>query len=71
MITDMASMRAAVAAMGRDPELIDPLMPVNLVIDHSVNTNYVSRDDAQELNEELDFQRNRERYAYSSGLRNL
>lgn len=63
MITDMASMRAAVAAMGRDPELIDPLMPVNLVIDHSVNTNYVGRDDAQELNEELDFQRNRERYA--------
>ena len=63
VITDLASMRAAVAAMGKDPELINPLMPVDLVIDHSVNTDYAGRDDAQELNEELDFQRNKERYA--------
>ncbi len=62
-ITDLASMRNAVEAMGKDPELINPLIPVDLVIDHSVNTDYAGRDDAQELNEQLDFQRNKERYA--------
>ncbi len=62
-ITDLASMRNAVENMGKDPELINPLIPVDLVIDHSVNTDYAGRDDAQELNEQLDFQRNRERYA--------
>ena len=62
-ITDLASMRNAVEAMGKDPELINPMIPVDLVIDHSVNTDYAGRDDAQELNEQLDFQRNRERYA--------
>jgi len=62
-ITDLASMRNAVENMGKDPELINPLIPVDLVIDHSVNTDYAGRDDAQELNEQLDFQRNKERYA--------
>jgi len=62
-VTDLASMRAAVDAMGKDPELINPLVPVDLVIDHSINTDYAGRDDAQELNEQLDFQRNQERYA--------
>lgn len=62
-VTDIASMREAVSAVGKDPELINPLVPVDLVIDHSVNTDYAGRDDAQELNEQLDFQRNKERYA--------
>lgn len=62
-ITDLASMRNAVEAMGKDPELINPLVPVDLVIDHSINTDYAGRDDAQELNEKLDFERNKERYA--------
>ena len=62
-VTDIASMREAVAAIGKDPELINPLVPVDLVIDHSVYTDYAGRDDAQELNEQLDFQRNKERYA--------
>lgn len=62
VITDLASMRNAVATMGKDPELINPLMPVDLVIDHSVNTDYAGRDDAQALNEKLDFERNKERY---------
>ncbi len=62
-ITDLASMRKAVYDMGKDPELINPIIPVDLVIDHSVNTDYAGRDDAQELNEQLDFQRNKERYA--------
>lgn len=62
-VTDLASMRNAVQAMGKDPELINPLVPVDLVIDHSINTDYAGRDDAFELNEKLDFQRNKERYA--------
>ena len=62
-VADLASMRDAVAAMGKDPELINPLVPVDLVIDHSVNTDFAGRDDAKELNEKLDFERNQERYA--------
>lgn len=62
-VTDLASMREAVAGMGKDPELINPMVPVDLVIDHSLITDYAGRDDAQELNEELDFKRNSERYA--------
>lgn len=62
-VTDLASMREAVAAMGKDPELINPLVPVDLVIDHSVQTDYAGCADARELNEELEFKRNKERYA--------
>ena len=62
-VTDLASMRNAVQAMGKDPELINPLVPVDLVIDHSINTDFAGRDDALELNEKLDFERNQERYA--------
>ena len=62
-VTDLASMRNAVQAMGKDPELINPLVPVDLVIDHSINTDFAGRDDALELNEKLDFERNKERYA--------
>ncbi len=62
-VADLASMRDAVASMGKDPELINPLVPVDLVIDHSVNTDFAGRDDAMELNEKLDFERNAERYA--------
>ncbi len=62
-VTDLASMRESVAAMGKDPELINPLVPVDLVIDHSIQTDYAGCHDAQERNEELEFQRNKERYA--------
>jgi aconitate hydratase len=62
-VTDLVSMRESVAAMGKDPELINPLVPVDLVIDHSIQTDFAGRDDAQERNEELEFQRNKERYA--------
>lgn len=62
-VADLASMRAAVAAVGKDPEIINPLVPVDLVIDHSIQTDYAGRDDARDLNEELDFRRNPERYA--------
>ncbi len=62
-VTDLASMRESVAAMGKDPELINPLVPVDLVIDHSIQTDFAGCANAQELNEELEFKRNSERYA--------
>ena len=62
-VVDLASMRAAVADLGKDPELINPLVPVDLVIDHSIITDVAGCPEAQEENERIEFQRNRERYA--------
>jgi len=62
-VTDLASMREAVSIMGKDPRSINPLVPVDLVIDHSIQTDFAGRADAQDLNEELEFKRNSERYA--------
>lgn len=62
-VTDLASMREAVAAMGKDPESINPIIPVNLVIDHSIQTDYAGTADAMDKNEAMDFSRNKERYA--------
>lgn len=62
-VTDLASMREAVAMMGKDPERINPLVPVDLVIDHSIQTDYAGCAEAQDLNEKLDFERNSERYS--------
>ncbi|MCL2607262.1 MAG: aconitate hydratase AcnA [Methanomassiliicoccaceae archaeon] len=62
-VVDLASMRAAVSALGSDPERINPLVPVDLVIDHSIQTDYAGTPDAQEKNEEMEFKRNRERYS--------
>ncbi|MGI6009015.1 MAG: aconitate hydratase AcnA [Methanomethylophilus sp.] len=62
-VTDLASMREAVAKMGKDPETINPIIPVNLVIDHSIQTDVAGCADAMIRNEEIDFSRNRERYA--------
>lgn len=62
-VVDLAAMRDSVADMGLDPSRIDPLVPVDLVIDHSVHTDYAGVPDAQNLNEELEFERNKERYA--------
>ncbi|MDR2699099.1 MAG: aconitate hydratase AcnA [Candidatus Methanoplasma sp.] len=62
-VTDLASMREAVSMMGKDPESINPLVPVDLVIDHSIQTDFAGRADAQDLNEGLEFKRNSERYA--------
>ncbi len=63
VVTDLASMREAVAAMGKDPESINPIIPVNLVIDHSIQTDCAGTADAMEKNEAIDFSRNKERYA--------
>src|ERR1041385_6247342 len=57
-------MRDAVVALGGDPNRINPLRTVELVIDHSVQVDYFGRADAFALNAELEFSRNRERYAF-------
>jgi len=64
LLADLAAMRNAAADAGRDPKLIEPLVPVDLVVDHSVMVDYFARKDALELNMKLEFQRNRERYEF-------
>src|SRR3954471_20397664 len=63
-VVDLAAMRDAMAALGGDPDRINPLQPVELVIDHSVQVDYFARSDAFALNAELEFARNRERYSF-------
>jgi aconitate hydratase len=61
-VVDLAAMRDALAAMGADPKRANPLMPADLVIDHSVQVDHFGAKDAFDLNALLEFQRNRERY---------
>jgi aconitate hydratase A / 2-methylisocitrate dehydratase len=63
-VVDLAAMRDAVARLGGDPARINPLQPVELVIDHSVQVDHHGRADAFELNADLEFTRNRERYVF-------
>ncbi len=63
-IVDLAAMREAMAAMGGDAKTINPLQPVELVIDHSVQADYFGSSDALAKNTDLEFERNRERYAF-------
>jgi len=63
-IVDLAAMRDAVGALGGDPRRVNPLAPAELVIDHSVQVDVFGRDDARDLNRRIEFQRNRERYAF-------
>ncbi|MCX8156927.1 MAG: aconitate hydratase AcnA [Verrucomicrobiae bacterium] len=62
LLVDLAAMRSAMARMGRDPKRIEPLVPVDLVVDHSVQVDFAGTPDAFARNLELEFQRNRERY---------
>ena len=64
LLADLAAMRDAAAKMGKDPKIIEPLVPVNLVVDHSVQIDYFNRPDALRLNMELEFERNNERYKF-------
>ncbi|MCA1817139.1 MAG: aconitate hydratase [Acidobacteria bacterium] len=64
LLVDLAAMRSAVARMGRDPKMIEPLVPVDLVIDHSVQVDYWSSNDALLRNMEMEFRRNRSRYQF-------
>ena len=63
-VVDLASMRSAVARLGGDPKKINPLVPVDLVIDHSVQVDFFATGDALNRNTEVEFQRNRERYEF-------
>ena len=63
-VVDLAVLRDAMVDLGGDPDRINPLQPVELVIDHSVQVDYFGRPDAFSLNAELEFSRNRERYAF-------
>ncbi|MDE2571615.1 MAG: aconitate hydratase, partial [bacterium] len=64
VVVDLAAMRDAMAAMGGDPERINPLQPVELVIDHSVQVDYFASKDAFAKNAALEFERNKERYEF-------
>jgi len=64
LLVDLAAMRSAVAALGRDPGLIEPLVPVDLVIDHSVQVDVAESPEALRRNMEIEFARNRERYMF-------
>ena len=63
-VVDLAAMRDAMAGLGGDPSRINPLVPAELVIDHSVIADVAGRPDAFVRNAELEFDRNRERYAF-------
>ena len=64
LLVDLAAMRSAVQRLGRDPKIIEPLVPVDLVIDHSVQVDFAGSADALRKNLELEFSRNRERYQF-------
>ena len=63
-VVDLAAMRSAVARLGGDPKKINPLVPVDLVIDHSIQVDFFATADALTRNTEIEFQRNRERYEF-------
>jgi aconitate hydratase len=63
-VVDLASMRAAVERLGADPKRINPLVPVDLVVDHSVQVDVFGSPDALRKNAEIEFARNRERYEF-------
>ncbi len=64
LLVDLAAMRSAVERLGRDPKVIEPLVPVALVVDHSVQVDEWSSPDALRLNMEIEFRRNRARYEF-------
>ena len=63
-VVDLAAMRDGIVALGGDPEKVNPLQPVELVIDHSVQVDHFGTADAFELNADLEYHRNRERYVF-------
>src|SRR3989449_5503544 len=64
LIVDLAAMRSAVKRLGGDPKIIEPLVPVDLVVDHSVQVDFFGSAKALQLNLEMEFKRNRERYQF-------
>ncbi|MCD0460131.1 aconitate hydratase AcnA [Roseiconus lacunae] len=63
-VVDLAAMRSAMERIGGDPNKINPLIPVDLVIDHSVQVDFFGSDNALSRNVEIEFERNRERYEF-------
>ncbi len=64
LLADLAAMRNVASALGKNPKTIEPLVPVDLVVDHSVMIDYFGSPQALELNMKLEFERNRERYEF-------
>jgi len=64
LVVDLAAMRSAVKRFGGDPKIIEPLVPVDLVVDHSVQVDFFGSARALQLNLEMEFKRNRERYQF-------
>ena len=64
LLADIAAMRGVAERTGKNPKKIEPLVPVDLVVDHSVQIDYFRQKDALDLNMKLEFQRNNERYQF-------
>ena len=64
LLVDLAAMRSAVQRMGKDVSVIEPLVPVDLVIDHSVQVDYAGSDSAYDRNMAIEFERNEQRYRF-------
>src|SRR6267142_6704093 len=67
LVVDLAAMRSAVKRLGHDPKIIEPLVPVDLVVVHSVQEDFFGSVRALELNLDMEFKRNRERYQFLKG----
>ncbi len=64
LLADLAAMRSVAVKLGKNPKAIEPLVPVDLVVDHSIMVDYFGTKDSLDLNMKLEFQRNRERYEF-------
>jgi aconitate hydratase len=64
LLVDLAAMRSAVKGLGKNPAIIEPLVPVDLVVDHSVQVDFYGSAQALQLNLDMEFKRNRERYQF-------
>src|SRR5205085_11228618 len=64
LLVDLAAMRSAAAHLGKNPKIIEPLVPVDLVVDHSVQVDFSGSPDALRMNMQMEFKRNRERYEF-------
>ena len=64
LLVDLAAMRSAVERLGQNPKIIEPLVPVDLVVDHSVQVDFAGSPTALQQNLDLEFKRNRERYQF-------
>jgi aconitate hydratase len=64
LLADLAAMRSVAASMGRDPKKIEPLVPVDLVVDHSITVDHYRVPNALDLNMRIEFTRNKERYQF-------